>query len=85
MQNKNCPLCGKKFIPRNSKQKFCNNPCNSKMLSKKTYSYKLIQRKAERLNELIRQADELKISYGKYRVLLNSGKTFEELKQNANN
>ena len=55
------------------------------MLGKKTYSYKLIQRKAERLNELIRQADELKISYGKYRVLLNSGKTFEELKQNANN
>ena len=85
MTERSCLICGKKFIPRDKRQIYCYNPCTRKPLNKKTYSYKAIQRKAEHLNELIRQADELKISYGKYRVLLNSGKTFEELKQNANN
>ena len=85
MEKRICPLCGKSFIPYASRQKFCQNPCtHSDPNAKKLLQKEKHKQKTERFNEIIRQADELGISYGYYRALLNSGKTFEELKKNEN-
>lgn len=75
-----CPICGKIFICRCNFQIYCSKQC-----CKNAQKIKYAKRKpnpppAKTLNQIAKEADACGLSYGKYKLQLKSGKTFEELK-----
>lgn len=88
-----CAHCGKVFSPRNSCQKYCSEECRDQAYSqlqkverqkpKKPQKPKLEVAPKKTLADWCREANECNLDYGNYRALIESGKTFGELKANA--
>ena len=92
---KKCAICGKEFEVHSNHKKYCSEKCAYEAIKarnrKQYYKNKIqreiydemsmeLQKKKVPLEQLIKESQELGISYGKYRALLNMGKTYEELK-----
>ena len=90
-----CAICGKEFEVHSNHKKYCSEKCAYEAIKarnrKQYYKNKIqreiydemsmeLQKKKVPLEQLIKESQELGISYGKYRALLNMGKTYEELK-----
>lgn len=86
-----CPICHKKFAPVYNAQKFCSDECRTKATlekSRRLHSQKAAKRvneqsKPKTLADWCKEAAECNLDYGNYRALIESGKTFEELKARA--
>ena len=86
-----CPICHKEFSPRNIEQKFCSEECRKKarkiemrrLLGRNAAKQVNEQSKPKTLAEWCKEAAECNLDYGNYRALIESGKTFEELKARA--
>ena len=78
-----CAYCGRKFTPPkgNLGQKFCSASC----YKKHRLGIPLQKTKTETkpLEQWAKEAVACNLDYGTYRTLINSGKTFEELKATA--
>ena len=86
-----CQICHKDFVPRYSFQKFCSDVC-SKKAERLRHRKLRAQNAAKQVNEQsnpkslddwCREAAECNLDYGNYRALIESGKTFDELKARA--
>ena len=77
MEVKKCKQCGKEFEVTHHLQVYCSVEC--RIEAEKNRKKKKKSRQSS-LNEVARQADECGLTYGKYRVMLRMGKTYEELK-----
>lgn len=91
-----CAWCGDKFTQKKVNQIYCSHICCRLAYNKRRRDeraaakaeLKKLHRKifGERkkitstLNQVAREADECGLSYGKYKVQLKMGKTYEELK-----
>lgn len=66
-------------------QKFCSVECYRKSLRKSFLKQRAIENATPRkpLEEWCREARECGLDYGNYRALINMGKTYEELKAQA--
>lgn len=73
-----CIVCGKPFQCKNSLAKYCSRECAGVKRAKKVPKTKKTPTKS--FNELVAESDACGMSYGKYKVALKSGKTFEDLK-----
>ena len=85
-----CAHCGKAFSRRNGYQKYCSEECRAQAYSqlqkvepKKPTKPKLEVAPKKTLADWCREANECNLDYGNYRALIESGKTFDELKANA--
>ena len=72
-------------MPGAANQKFCSVECYRKSLRKSFLKQRAIDNATPRksLDEWCREASECGLDYGNYRALINQGKTFEELKAQA--
>lgn len=77
-----CAQCGKYFTPRNSYHRFCCEQCRRDSDNGKKCSTR--ETTVKKLEDWVREARECNLDYGNYRALIESGKTFEELKATAN-
>ena len=75
-----CPQCGKEFVP-NSNQKFCSTRCRDRHSHGRPRPAKKSTGKT--LSDWAREANECNLDYGNYRAMIESGKTFDELKATA--
>lgn len=73
-----CLFCGAYFSTVTRKKDFCSLKCAQ------AYQEELeAKRLSKTLADWCREADECNLDYGNYRALIGAGKTFEELKANA--
>ena len=75
-----CLHCGKLFVAHDSLTLFCSRACYDQFRRKKNFK---AQAKGKSLSEWQREAQECNLDYGSYRGLIAQGKTFEELKAQA--
>ena len=82
-----CPECGCEFKKKAGNQKFCTPACDNRYRNKQRRNPKAEEppelKPMKPLNEWIAEARECNLDYGNYRALIESGKTFEELKATA--
>ena len=80
-KTRKCLNCGKEFFSFSAQRKFCCKECGNE------YRKKLKQPKVKTktLDDWIREANECNLDYGNYRAMIESGKTYEELKATADN
>lgn len=79
---KKCEVCGKEFKPVNGSQKCCSPECSIGERRRKTNAKPAPPKS---LAEWCKEARECNLDYGNYRALITSGKTFEELRAQADN
>ena len=80
-----CQRCGKKFTSV-WKKKLCEACATKKYVEKKITQVKVdaaTGKPVKTLSDWSREAAECNLDYGKYRALIESGKTYEELKAQA--
>ena len=94
---KTCEWCYKEFEATNSRVKYCSEACRKKAASEyvkqcearkkaKQLTDEKVSRKPKTLDEWSREATACGLDYGNYRALIEQGgKTFEELKAQADN
>lgn len=81
MLERKCIICGKIFKPYAANQRTCSKDCSQKQYRERRNEYEKIRRgetnktmleiqKRSDLNAAIKKANELGISYGKYKALL---------------
>ena len=80
-----CVVCGREFIPLNSKNICCSEKCrhahhNGYKRKGVSARRRYIRKPQKNLDEWLSEAQSCGMSYGKYRAAINQGKTFEELK-----
>ena len=93
-----CAHCGKEFEPKIGTQKCCSRECSKEVELLKSRERSEARRKAcgktakkkppappKSLAEWCKEARECNLDYGNYRALIASGKTFEELRAQADN
>lgn len=73
-----CPVCGEKFYGSRGR-KYCSEKCRKKR-PRSEKIVKVVKPVKKSLEEWIREARECNLDYGTYRALINTGKTFDELK-----
>lgn len=80
-----CVYCGVLFNPKYSNTRFCSKKCYDKWRrrGKKSIPDESSEPKKP-LSDWIREAKECNLDYGTYRALINAGKSFDELKSQAN-
>lgn len=82
-----CEECGKEFTTRNSTQRFCSAQCSGNYHRPKSTAKlqpKLSSKaRSKSLDDWCKEAAECNLDYGNYRALIESGKTFDELKTRA--
>lgn len=82
-----CKQCGREFQASYIYTKYCSEECRKK--AKREQARKQIAQlnassaKAKTLTEWCKEAAECNLDYGNYRALIESGKTFDELKARA--
>ena len=75
---KHCIVCGKPLNSTHPAKKYCSPECAGVKRAKKVPKPKKPPKKT--FDEIVAESDACGMSYGKYKVALQSGKTFEELK-----
>lgn len=92
--NATCVVCGKPFHAARAYQKYCSDECNREV-QKKLARERLARQKAaelearatnqhvKTLDDWIREAAACNLDYGTYRALIAQGKSFAELKAEA--
>lgn len=81
---KRCEECGREFETRNATQRYCSQQC-AEIYNKPKSPPKLHPKtQGKTLSDWCREAADCNLDYGNYRALIESGKTFEELKARAN-
>ena len=75
---RNCIVCGKAFQSTHPAKKYCSPECAGVKRAKKVHKPKKPPKKT--FDEIVAESDACGMSYGKYKLALKSGKTFEELK-----
>ena len=80
---KRCEECGKEFEPRLSIQRYCSPQCAEIYNKPKSTAKSPPKPKCKTLSDWCREAAECNLDYGNYRALIESGKSFDELKARA--
>lgn len=80
-----CDSCGKKFVTSSKKKRYCSSECLYNCSKPQCESPPMSKPKprTKTLADWCREANECNLDYGNYRALIESGKTFDELKANA--
>lgn len=77
---RNCVVCGKTFQATHPRKKFCSPECAGIKRAKKVPKKRTKQILNKTFDEIVSESDACGLSYGKYKLALKTGKTFEELK-----
>lgn len=96
MKRKACEWCYNEFEAKDNREKYCSASCRKKAAAEyvkqcqarqkaKTLTDKMVARKSKTLAEWVKEANECNLDYGTYRALIASGKTFAELRAQADN
>ena len=85
-----CVYCGKEFETNDSRKIYCSQTCNVQAVlegsrARDWQKKQATEKRQSQLNQRIREADELGLSYGNYVAKLRMGATFEELKEKLRN
>lgn len=80
-----CDSCGKKFVTSSKRKRYCSSECLYNCSKPQCESPPITKPKPHdrTLADWCREANECNLDYGNYRALIESGKTFEELKARA--
>lgn len=78
-----CPFCGKKFEASHDGQIYCSSLCSGRQRKKLFHLRNFMSMPDKSLDDWAREAAECGMDYGTYRALIEHGKTFDELKADA--
>lgn len=78
-----CLHCGKLFIAHDSQTLFCSRDCYNNFRKRKSASPNKQLFDGKTLGQWIQEAMNCNLDYGTYRGLIAAGKTYEELKAQA--
>ena len=85
LELKTCPVCGIRFKPEKLIQKYCGRECYANSRKKNYEPQEPETKTGKPLEQWVSEARECNLDYGTYRALIESGRTYSELKATAAN